>query len=319
MKALITGGAGFIGSHLAQYLLEKGDSVVVVDNLSTGKFDNIRRFAENRRFQIHINTILNEQLMERLIEGCDVIFHLAAAVGVRLIIEHPVETIETNIIGTGTVLKYANRYKVKTLIASTSEIYGKSNNVPFKEEDDSVLGATIKSRWSYACSKAIDEFLALAYYREKKLPVIIARLFNTIGPRQTGKYGMVVPTFVQQALLNHPISVFDDGQQSRCFTNVSDVVGALYLLMSEPKAVGEVFNIGTDEEITILELAKLVKELTGSESEIQFISYEKAFESGFEDMRRRVPDISKISDLIGYEPKVDLRKSIQQIINYFKA
>ncbi len=318
MNSLITGGAGFIGSHLAEFLLSKGEEVTIVDNLSTGKFENIRHLTDNPNLKVHIDTILNEPLMELLIKDCDVIYHLAAAVGVRLIIERPVETIETNTLGAEVVLKLANRYKKKTLIASTSEVYGKSDKIPFKEDDDSVFGPTIKSRWSYACSKAIDEFLALAYFHEKKLPIVITRLFNTIGPRQTGQYGMVVPTFVQQALLKHPITVYDDGQQARCFANVTDVVWGLHALMSDPDAVGEVFNVGNNEEISILALAELVKEMTGSESEIQFVPYEKAFEQGFEDMRRRVPDITKISDLTGYTPKVELSETIRQIIEYYQ-
>ncbi|PJA28456.1 MAG: nucleoside-diphosphate sugar epimerase [candidate division Zixibacteria bacterium CG_4_9_14_3_um_filter_46_8] len=318
MHSLITGGAGFVGSHLTEYLLQKDEKVTIVDNLSTGKFDNVKHLTQNRSLKIHIDTILNEPLMEHLIKECDVIYHLAAAVGVRLIIERPVETIETNIIGTEEMLKLANRYKKKTLITSTSEVYGKANKIPFAEDDDSVFGPTVKSRWCYACSKAMDEYLALAYYHEKKLPMVIARLFNTIGARQTGQYGMVVPTFVQQALLNHPITVYDDGQQSRSFTNVHDVVWALYALMNDPNAVGQVFNIGNGQEITIYGLAELIKEMTGSSSEIQLIPYDQAFESGFEDMRRRVPDITKLSELTGYEPKMDLRESIKQIIEYYK-
>jgi UDP-glucose 4-epimerase len=319
MKVLITGGAGFIGSHLAENLLSKGERVVVVDNLSTGKLDNIKHLKENPNLTIHVDTILNEPLMTGLIGDCDQVYHLAAAVGVRLIIEHPVETIETNIIGTEMVMKLANRFKKKLLLASTSEVYGKSNSIPFREDDDSVFGPTVKSRWSYACSKAIDEFLGLAYFREKQLPIVIARLFNTIGPRQTGRYGMVVPNFVQQALLKHPITVFGDGLQSRCFTDVSDVVWGLQALMADEKAVGQVFNVGGTEEITINGLAETVKEMTDSESEIVHIPYEKAFEQGFEDMQRRVPDISKISEYTGYSPRVDLKTTLEQIIDYYQA
>ncbi|MBD3168989.1 MAG: NAD-dependent epimerase/dehydratase family protein [candidate division Zixibacteria bacterium] len=318
MVSLITGGAGFVGSHLTESLLKKGHKVIIVDNLSTGKLENIKHLRDNPDLSVHIDTILNEPLMTELIQECDVVYHLAAAVGVRLIIENPVETIETNIIGTEIVLKLANRYKKRTLIASTSEVYGKSDNIPFQEDNDSVFGPTIKSRWSYACSKAIDEFLGLAYYHEKKLPIIIARLFNTVGPRQTGRYGMVVPNFVQQALLKHPITVFGDGKQSRCFTNVSDVVWGLQELMKKEEAIGQVFNIGTGDEITIEDLAKLVKEMTESDSEIQYIPYDEAYVSGFEDMRRRVPDITKISNYIGYSPQIDLRTTIQQIIEYYK-
>ncbi|MCP4634407.1 MAG: NAD-dependent epimerase/dehydratase family protein [candidate division Zixibacteria bacterium] len=318
MRSLITGGAGFIGSHLTESLLAKGEKVTVIDNLSTGKLQNIKHLNGNKNLEIRIDTILNEPLMTELIEQCDVIYHLAAAVGVRLIIENPVETIETNIIGSEIVLKLANRFKKKTLMASTSEVYGKSNHVPFKENYDSVFGPTVKSRWSYACSKAIDEFLSLAYFHEKKLPVIIVRLFNTIGVRQTGRYGMVVPTFVQQALLKHPITVYDDGLQSRCFTNVADVVWGLQTLMENDDAIGNVFNIGTGDEITIKELAELVIELTGSDSEIKYIPYDQAYTEGFEDMRRRIPDITKISKLTGYKPKIDLQETIHQIIEYYK-
>jgi UDP-glucose 4-epimerase len=318
MKILITGGAGFIGSHLAETLLDLGNNVIAVDNLSTGKLENIVHLRNNPRFEFHVGTIMDEILMAELISQCETVFHLAAAVGVRLIIEKPVDTIEANIMGTEIILKIANRRKRKVVITSTSEVYGKNDQVPFKESDDSVYGPTVKSRWSYACSKAIDEFLALAYYREKKLPVVIVRLFNTIGARQTGEYGMVVPTFVKQALLGHPITVFGDGNQSRCFTNVNDVTRAMIKLSELPEAAGQVYNIGSNEVITIKDLACQVKEMCNSKSEIEYISYDEAFETGFEDMYRRVPDLTKIEAAIGYKPKISLRETIQAIIDYHK-
>ncbi|KPL04770.1 MAG: nucleoside-diphosphate sugar epimerase [candidate division Zixibacteria bacterium SM1_73] len=318
MKYLITGGAGFIGSHLAERLLEKGDEVYVIDNFSTGSLDNIQHLLSESKFHLTVGTILNERTLEPLVQACDRIFHLAAAVGVRLIIERPVDTIETNILGTEIVLRLANKYKKKALITSTSEVYGKGNHVPFKEEDDRTYGPTVKSRWSYATSKAVDEFLALAYFHEKKLPVVIARLFNTIGPRQTGSYGMVVPSFVQQALLGHPITVYGNGKQTRSFTYVDDVVSAIRQLMEHPRAVGEVFNVGNSEEISINDLAKLVRKIVGGDSEIVHISYDEAFEKGFEDMQRRVPNITKIKELIGFKPTVDLEESIKRIVEYYR-
>ena len=317
-NALITGGAGFVGSFLAEELLNRGYLVQAVDNLSTGSLQNIAHLRDNPAFQFVTGNIMDEKLMDDLISRSDTVFHLAAAVGVRLIIERPVETIETNIMGTEIIYKLANKHKKKVVIASTSEVYGKNNEIPFKENDDSVYGPTIKSRWSYACSKAIDEFLALAYYHEKKLPVVIVRLFNTIGPRQTGRYGMVVPNFVQQALLRHPFTVFGDGEQTRCFANVKDVVWAIVELAEKPGTEGQVFNIGTNEMISIKDLAYLVKKLTGSDSEIQFIPYDQAFETGFEDMNRRMPDISKVKEAIGFEPKIKLEQTITEIIDYFK-
>jgi UDP-glucose 4-epimerase len=318
MKSLITGGAGFIGSHLAERLLEKGDEVYVIDDFSTGRLDNIQHLLSETKFHLTVGTILNEKTVEPLVQACDRIYHLAAAVGVRLIIERPVDTIETNILGTEIILRLANKYKKKILITSTSEVYGKGDHVPFKEGDDRTYGPTIKSRWSYATSKAVDEFLALAYFHEKKLPVVIARLFNTIGPRQTGSYGMVVPSFVQQALLGHPITVYGDGEQTRCFTYVDDVVSALVELMEHPQAVGEVFNVGNSEEISINDLALLVKKLVGGDSEIIHIPYEEAFEKGFEDMQRRVPDIAKINKLIGFNPNISLEESIKKIVEYYR-
>lgn len=315
---LITGGAGFVGSFLAEELLERGHSVSAVDNLSTGKLENIAHLRGNSDFEFITGDIMDEGLMDTLIGRCERIFHLAAAVGVKLIIERPVETIETNIMGTEIIYKLANKHKKKVIIASTSEVYGKNDEIPFSETDDSVYGPTVKSRWSYACSKAIDEFLGLAYFHEKKLPIVIVRLFNTIGPRQTGRYGMVVPTFVQQALLGHSITVFGDGNQTRCFANVKDVVWAMTELSEKEEAVGQVFNIGTDELISIKGLADKVKKLTGSNSKISFVPYDEAYETGFEDMNQRMPDISKVRKMIGYNPKFSLDQTINQIIEYFK-
>ena len=315
---LITGGAGFVGSFLAEELLNRGRKVTAIDNLSTGKLENINHLKDNKDFQFIIGDIMDEPLMERLIVECDRVFHLAAAVGVKLIIERPVETIETNVMGTELIYKLANKHKKKVIIASTSEVYGKNDQIPFKESDDSVYGPTVKSRWSYACSKAIDEFLGLAYFHEKKLPIVIVRLFNTIGPRQTGRYGMVVPTFVQQALLGHPITVFGDGKQTRCFANVKDVVWAMAELSEKQDAVGQVFNVGTRELISIRELAEKTKALCQSASDIQFIPYDEAYETGFEDMNQRMPDISKVGDFIGYKPKYNLDITVREIIEYFK-
>ncbi len=315
---LITGGAGFVGSFLAEELLNRGYSVTAVDNLSTGKLENINHLKGNSKFEFITGDILDEPLMDRLTEKCQRIFHLAAAVGVKLIIERPVETIETNIMGTEVLYKYANKHKKKIIVASTSEVYGKNNEIPFKETDDSVYGPTTKSRWSYACSKAIDEFLGLAYFHEKKLPITIVRLFNTIGPRQTGRYGMVVPTFVRQALLGHSITVFGDGEQTRCFANVKDIVWAMVELSERKEAEGHVFNIGTDELISIKDLAEKTRKLCGSDSEIQFIPYDKAYEEGFEDMSQRMPDITKVSEATGFKPKYNLEQTIKEIIEYFK-
>ena len=319
MRALITGGAGFIGSHLAEALLDAGHEVDIIDNLSTGSIRNVGHLKSNPRFKYTIDTLTNEPLLAELIDRNDVIFHFAAAVGVKLIVEQPVHTIETNVHGTEVVLKHANKKRKKVVIASTSEVYGKSADVPFREDADLVMGATVKHRWAYACSKAIDEFLALAYYKERGLPVIIVRFFNTVGPRQTGQYGMVLPSFVQQALSGNPITVFGNGTQSRSFTYVGDVVECLMKLVTEPKAVGEVFNIGNKEEVTILKLAEIVKSLTGSSSPIEFIPYDKAYEEGFEDMPRRVPDLTKVHKLIGYEPKVQLNEIITKVIHYFRT
>jgi nucleoside-diphosphate-sugar epimerase len=320
VKALITGGAGFLGSHLAEALIARGDTVYLLDNLSTGSIENIEHLKGDRRFHYAIDSVMNEPIAAELIDRVDVVFHLAAAVGVRLIVESPVNTIETNVHGTELVLKIANKKKKKVLVASTSEVYGKSDVVPFREDADLVMGPTSKGRWSYACSKAIDEFLALAYHKEKRLPVVVFRLFNTVGPRQTGRYGMVIPNFVKQALLGHPLTVFGDGQQSRCFTYISDVVGALVKLAEAEAAVGEVFNIGNDrEEVTILELAERVKARTGSRSEIVKVPYAKAYEEGFEDMQRRVPALDKVRALIGYEPAVHLDEILDRVVSFFTS
>jgi UDP-glucose 4-epimerase len=319
VKALITGGAGFIGSHLSETLIARGHEVLVLDNLSTGSFDNIAHLKGRRGFEYFIDSVNNEPLLAELIDRSDVVFHLAAAVGVKLIVEQPVHTIETNVHGTEVVLKHASKKKKLVVIASTSEVYGKSEDVPFREDSDLVLGPTPKHRWAYACSKAIDEFLALAYWKERKLPVIIVRFFNTVGPRQTGTYGMVIPNFVRQALAGHPITVFGDGTQSRSFTHVVDVVDALLKLVDEPKAIGQVVNIGNTEEVTITALAERVRDLSRSSSPITYIPYDQAYESGFEDMPRRVPDLRKVSEMIGYRPRHGLDDILKEVIDYFRT
>ncbi len=318
MRVLITGGAGFIGSHLSEALLARGDEVFAIDDLSTGSIDNISHLKAHPKFHYTIDTVTNEPILAELIDRCDVVVHLAAAVGVKLIVEQPVHTIETNVHGTEVVLKLANKKKKLVLIASTSEVYGKSAEVPFQEDQDLVLGATVKHRWAYACSKLIDEFLALAYWKERKLPIIIVRLFNTVGPRQTGQYGMVIPNFVRQALAGKPITVFGSGEQSRSFTYVGDVVNAMVALIDEPRAVGQVFNVGNGREISIMDLAVKVKAMTGSTSEIVRIPYDQAYEAGFEDMPRRVPDISRVQTLVGYAPTVELDETLTRVIEYFR-
>jgi UDP-glucose 4-epimerase len=319
LRILITGGAGFIGSHLSDAYITRGDEVFCIDDLSTGSIENIAHLKGHARFHYTIDSVHNVPLVAELIDQCDVVFHLAAAVGVKLIVESPVRTIETNVRGTEVVLAQANKKKKKVLVASTSEVYGLSTEVPFREDGNLVMGATTKGRWSYACSKAIDEFLALAYWREKKLPTVVVRLFNTVGPRQTGQYGMVIPTFVRQALAGRPITVYGTGEQTRCFGFVGDVVGALISLMDRDEAVGEVFNIGSNEEVSIMELARRVKELTGSKSEVVTVPYDEAYEEGFEDMPRRVPDISKVGALTGFRPTKKLDDILLSVIEYYSG
>lgn len=319
MRVLITGGAGFIGSHLADAYLQRGDEVLVIDDLSTGTIDNIQHLKTNPKFHYTIDSVHNQPVTAELVDQCDVVFHLAAAVGVKLIVESPVRTIETNVRGTEVVLALANKKQKRVLVASTSEVYGLSADVPFKEDGNLVMGATTKGRWSYACSKAIDEFLALAYWREKKLPTTIVRLFNTVGPRQTGRYGMVIPTFVKQALAGRPITVYGDGKQTRCFGYVGDVVGALIKLMDTTESIGQVFNIGSTEEISILQLAEKVRELTQSTSEIVFVPYDDAYEEGFEDMPRRVPDTNKINQLVGFKPEMTLDGILETVISFHRG
>jgi len=318
MRILITGGAGFIGSHLAEALLESGHEVFVLDDLSTGCIDNIAHLKGHARFHYTIDSVFNESLVAELVDRAAVVFHLAAAVGVKLIVQEPVHTIETNVHGTEVILRHAAKKKKLVFIASTSEVYGKSTDVPFRETADLVLGATTRHRWAYACSKALDEFLALAHWKERQLPVIIVRFFNTVGPRQTGQYGMVIPNFVRQALAGEPITVFGDGCQSRAFTHVTDVVDALLKLVVEPKAIGQVINIGTMQEISIKDLAERVRALSGSKSPIKFIPYDEAYESGFEDMPRRVPDISKVGNLVGFQPRLALEEIICRVVESFQ-
>jgi len=319
LRVLITGGAGFIGSHLADAYLQRGDDVLVIDDLSTGTIENIRHLKDNPKFSYTIDSVHNQPVTAELVDQCDVVFHLAAAVGVKLIVESPVRTIETNVRGTEVVLALANKKQKRVLVASTSEVYGLSTDVPFREDGNLVMGATTKGRWSYACSKAIDEFLALAYWREKKLPTTIVRLFNTVGPRQTGRYGMVIPTFVKQALAGRPITVYGNGKQTRCFGYVGDVVGALIKLMDHPDSVGNVYNIGSSEEISIFQLAEKIKELTHSDSEIVLVPYDEAYEEGFEDMPRRVPDTSKINQLVGFKPEMKLDGILETVISYHRG
>ncbi|HTU34678.1 MAG TPA: GDP-mannose 4,6-dehydratase [Candidatus Acidoferrum sp.] len=318
MRYLITGGAGFIGSHLAESLVSRGDTVLIIDDLSTGSVENVRHLKKCDRFHYVFDSISNKHLLAELVDESDVIFHLAAAVGVRLIVESPVRTLETNVYGTQLVLDAASKKKKLVVTASTSEVYGKSEKVPFREDADLVLGPTTKGRWSYAASKALDEFLALSYWKEKKQPVIVARFFNTVGPRQTGRYGMVLPNFVRQALDGAPITVFGTGKQSRCFCDVRDTVEAILRLIATESAVGEVVNIGTDQEISIEDLASLVKERTSSSSAIRYIPYDQAYEHGFEDMHRRVPSLEKLERLVSFRPATRLDEIIDRVVAFFQ-
>jgi UDP-glucose 4-epimerase len=319
MRYLVTGGAGFIGSHLCELLLNQGHRVTAIDNLSTGRLDNIAHLRPLPHFQFVRETILNSQVLDRLTSESDIVIHLAAAVGVQLIVQDPVRTIQTNIMGTEAVLTAAYRYGCKVFIASTSEVYGKGVKVPFREEDDRLMGPTTRSRWAYATSKAVDEFLGLAYHLQFDLPVVIGRLFNTVGPRQTGRYGMVVPRFAQQALRGEPLTVYGDGSQSRCFCDVADTTRAIAQLAEHPGAVSQVFNVGSTEEITIRALAERVVALTGSRSQIILVPYEKAYAPGFEDMQRRVPSLDKIAALIGYRPRYSLDDTLQRVIAFERS
>ncbi len=318
MKVLITGGAGFIGSHLSDELIAGGNEVVILDDLSTGRFENIAHLDGNKSFQFIEGTILNEMLVDKLVERCDVVYHLAAAVGVDLVVKKPLESLVTNIKGSEIVLDMVHRYHKKILITSTSEIYGKNTNGPLKEDDDRILGSPLKVRWGYSTANAVDEMLAYIYWKEKKVPTVIVRLFNTVGPRQTGAYGMVVPRFINQALKNEDMTVYGTGKQSRCFLHVKDVIKTLIKLMNNKDAVGNVFNIGSQEEITIENLAKKIIETSKSKSKITYISYEKAYEEGFEDMQRRVPDTTKVKNLVGFKPTIDLEGIIKSVLEYYK-
>ncbi len=317
-NVFVTGGAGFIGSHLVKRLLEQGDNVTAIDDLSTGSIKNLESIRNHPNFKLYVDTIMNQPLMAELIDGCDDVYHFAASVGVRLILDKPVRTIETNIRGTEIVLSLAAKKRKHVLVTSTSEVYGKSVTVPFKESDDLVFGATIRPRWGYACSKAIDEFLALAYWREHAVPIVIARLFNTVGPGQTGRYGMVIPRLVAQALKGQPLTVYGDGTQTRAFAHVEDVIGALQALMNDERAQGNVFNVGNDREISIMELAQLIIKLAGSQSPIECIPFEKAYDENFEDLNRRVPDLQKIRSLIDYKPRFTIDDIVSQVIEDIK-
>jgi UDP-glucose 4-epimerase len=318
MRILVTGGAGFIGSHLCERLLKENHRIDVIDDLSTGSLRNIEGCFHDSNFEFIHDSVLNEKMIYTLIDKCDMIYHLASAVGVQLIVDEPVRTIETNIRGTEVILEIAQKFRKKVLITSTSEVYGKSENESFREDQDCVLGATTYSRWSYACSKAIDEFLGLAYHRQYNLPVVLARLFNTVGERQTGQYGMVIPRFVQAALSGEPIKVYGNGKQTRCFAYVGDVIDGIIALANDPTTYGDVYNIGATEEITIENLALLIREMTESDSQIEFIPYEQAYGKPFDDMMRRVPNLEKINKKIGYKPKTCLKETLQIIIEYFK-
>ncbi len=318
MRILVTGGAGFIGGHLCERLLKEGHMVDVIDDLSTGNITNLKNCMGNEKFNFYNDSVINEKMMYTLIDKNDMVYHLAAAVGVRLIIEQPVRTIETNIKGTEVVLDIAKKFQKKVLIASTSEIYGKSEKVPFKEDDDTLLGPTTYSRWSYACSKAIDEFLGFAYYRQYGLPVLIVRLFNTVGERQTGKYGMVIPRFVKAALSREPLIIYGDGKQSRCFTYIQDIIDGVITLVNDPGSYGTVYNIGSTEEISIEDLAAKIKEMSNSPSEIKYMPYEEVYGEAFDDLKRRVPCLEKIEKQIGYKQKTSLDETLEKIIDYYR-
>ena len=319
MKVLITGGAGFIGSHLTEALLKQGDEITVLDNLSTGRYENLAHLDGHPKLHVVVGTILNETLVDKLMERCDACFHLAAAVGVELIIKKPLESMMTNIRGSEVVFEMAHRYRKKVLIASTSEVYGKNTNGPLREDTDRILGSPLKTRWSYSTSKAVDEILAHVYWKEKGVPTIIVRLFNTVGPRQSGAYGMVIPRFVSRALAGTPLQVHGDGKQSRCFLHVSDVVRALIRLIQHPGAVGQVFNLGSQEEVTVEALAKRVIQVTGNRSTLEYIPYEEAYEEGYEDMPRRVPDTSRVRALIGFEPTMNLDQIIRSVVDSLRS
>ena len=318
MKALITGGAGFIGSHLADYLLARGHQVVLLDDLSTGRLDNIEHLGDNPDAEFVLGSILDADLVDHEVSRADVVYHLAAAVGVQLIVEKPLESLITNIRGTETVIEKAHKHRKRVVITSTSEIYGKNTSDSLSEDDDRILGSPLKSRWSYSEAKAVDEILAYTYWREKGLEAVIVRLFNTVGPRQTGSYGMVVPRFVEQALANEPITIYGDGTQTRCFCAVGDIVDGIVVLSETPDAIGRVFNLGGVEEVSIQGLAETVIAITGSSSRIEFISYDEAYEEGFEDMQRRVPDITRVRDLIGFSPEVSLDDIIKMVVAHLR-
>ena len=318
MKFLVTGGCGFIGSHLVEKLIEEGNYVEVIDDLSTGSLDNVSSFLNNSNFSLVIDTILNYPILEELVKKADFVFHLAAVVGVKRVLENPIDSIVINVEGTHNILKACAKFNKRVLLTSTSEIYGKNKNVPFSEDADIVIGTTTKKRWGYACAKALDEFLALGYFEKKGLPVIIVRLFNTVGPRQSDRYGMVLPRFVKQALTNSPITVFGSGNQTRCFVHVKDVVDALIKLIKKEEAYGEVLNLGSDKEITIRELAEMVKKISGSNSQIIYVNPKDLYNEGFEDMERRAPDISKVKKLIGFTPKYTLEDIIREVIEYYR-
>ena len=318
MNILITGGAGFIGSHLAEYLIRRGDVVYIIDDLSTGSIKNVDHLSQHPRFHCVIETILNRQETAKLVDRCDVVFHLAASVGVKLVVDKPLNSLKNNIAGTEIILELSERKNKRVLVTSSSEVYGKNDNLPFSEDDDRVYGSVFSSRWGYAFSKAIDEFLTLAYHKERGLPAMVVRLFNTVGTRQTGSYGMVIPRFVQQALNNQPLTVFGDGQQRRCFTDVSDVVTALVGLIECDHAIGDVFNIGSNNEIAIVDLARQIIRSVNSNSEITYVSYEDAYEKDFEDMKRRIPNIEKINTTIGYSPRISLDEIIRSVIQYHR-